>query len=297
MKKVSVIVATYRREEGLIKALDSLSKQTYEDFEIIIVDDNGVEEWNKKVKKIVDSFIQENPCLELKYIENAPNLGSAKTRNVGIDNACGKYVTFLDDDDIYLPNKIKRQVLYMEENGLEYSITDLFLYNDKNELISKRIRSYIKSFEHEEVFKYHLKYHLTGTDTMMFTKEYIQRIGGFSPIDVGDEYYLMEKAIENGGKFGYLSGCDVKAYIHAGQEEGLSSGKKKIEGENLLFKHKKQFFNIIDGKSRRYIKSRHYAVNAFAYLRSGKPFRFLLEGIKSFLSSPIACVKILKERN
>ena len=68
----------------------------------------------------------------------------------------------------------------------------------------------------------------------MFKKEYLTKIGGFPPINVGDEFYLMHRAINGGGAFGYLPGCQVKAYVQTG-EGGLSSGDGKIKGENALY--------------------------------------------------------------
>ncbi len=105
----------------------------------------------------------------------------------------------------------------MESRALDYSITDLYLYDDNNVIISKRIRNYITDYSKEALRNYHLKYHMTGTDTFMFSKLYLEKIGRFTAIDVGDEFYLMMNAIEGGGKFGYLQGCYVKAYVHYGE--------------------------------------------------------------------------------
>ena len=150
MKSVSVVVATYKRETELKKALESLAEQTYTCMEIILIDDNGNDEWNGKVFEIVDGFRKRYPDIVLEYIVNNPNQGSAKTRNIGINSAKGDYVTFLDDDDIYLPDKIRKQVEFMETNQYDYSITDLRLYNKDGKEIDRRIRSYIKETTVEE---------------------------------------------------------------------------------------------------------------------------------------------------
>ena len=204
---VSVIIATYRREEALLNALNSLGKQSYAPIEIVLVDDNApieivlvddnaAAEWNQKVSAIVANFKESNPDLAIQHIINEENLGSAKTRNIGIFAAKGEYVTFLDDDDVYLPCKVERQLAHMLESESDYSITDLDLYNEQDKLIDKRTRAYIRDVTPQALRSYHLKYHLTGTDTMMFRREYLLAIGGFEPIDVGDEFYLMQKAID-----------------------------------------------------------------------------------------------------
>lgn len=293
MKLVSVVVATYKREAELKNALESLAKQTYPNMEIVLVDDNGNDEWNSKVSETVEVFRNRYPKIKLECIVNNTNQGSSKTRNIGIHSAHGDYITFLDDDDIYLPDKIRKQVEFMETNQCDYSITDLILYNEDDKKINRRIRSYIKETTVESLRLYHLKYHMTGTDTIMFKKEYLIQIGGFAPIDVGDEFYLMQRAIEEGGKFGYLPGCEIKAYVHTG-DGGLSSGDGKIKGENALYEYKKTFFNQLEAGDIRYIKMRHYAVIAYAELRRKNYVKFISNALKSFFASPCNFFTILK---
>ncbi len=289
---VSIIVPTYKRDNDLYRALKSLALQSYPNIEIILVDDNGDEKWNSKVLAIAENIRQEFPSIVLHLIVNSPNQGSAKTRNIGIEACNGEYVTFLDDDDVYLTDKVRKQVVFMENGGYDYSITDLILYNEDDKEISKRIRSYIKDTSVDSLRMYHLKHHMTGTDTMMFRRNYLEQIDGFAPIDVGDEFYLMTRAIEGGGKFGYLPGCEIKAYVHTG-EGGLSSGDGKIQGENTLYEYKKTYFDKLDSKTKRYIRMRHYAVIAFAEIRRKHYFSFIGNLFISFVCSPNAFIKML----
>ena len=286
---VSVIIATYRRDESLKKAIESVINQTYDSVEIIVVDDNADARWNKIVEDVIKPF---NTIFPIKYIQNRINKGSAETRNIGIKSAKGEYITFLDDDDIYLPNKIKNQVKHMLEKGSDYSITDLNLFAESGKLIERRKRNYIKEFSKDSLLKYHLMYHITGTDTMMFKKDYLLSIGGFLPINVGDEFYLMQKAIESGGKFSYLPGCYVKAVVHS-SSEGLSSGTSKIEGENKLFEYKKDYFHLLNSNEKKYVTMRHYAVLAFAEVRRRNYSNFIRYAVKSFITSPFTCIRLL----
>lgn len=295
MSLVSVVVATYKRKRELVNALESLANQSYADMEIVLVDDNGNDEWNEEVRKIVKSFQVKYSNINLKLITNASNQGSAKTRNIGIAGSTGKYITFLDDDDVYLSSKIKNQVEFMERGQYDYSITDLVLYNENDKAIDKRVRSYIKQTDVESLRLYNLKYHMTGTDSMMFRKEYLSKIDGFASINLGDEFYLMQRAIEGGGRFGYLPICDIKAYVHFG-ESGMSSGDGKISGENALYEYKKTFFNRLKSKDVRYISMRHYAVIAYAELRRKKYFKFIHFAARSFLCAPIMCIEMFLTR-
>ena len=285
---VSVVIATYRREESLKRALKSIVNQTYKSIQIIVIDDNADNEWNRKVKNVIDEI---NFLYPIVYVSNEINRGSAETRNIGIKVASGEYITFLDDDDVYLPNKIKNQVEHMIENKSDYSITDLFLYDESEKLIEKRTRKYIEENNKENLLRYHLMYHMTGTDTLMFRRDYLLNIGGFAPINVGDEFYLMQRAIEAGGIFSYLPLCDVQAYVHT-ETDGLSSGESKIKGENQLYEYKKKYFSQLDNKQIRYIKMRHYAVLAFAEIRKKNAREFIKYAICSFINSPSQCINL-----
>ena len=100
---VSVVIPTYRRGKYIAKAIDSVLSQTYNNLEIIIIDDNisnSIE--REQTQKIIED-INDSRIL---YIQNAKNLGGSLSRNVGIFKAKGEYITFLDDDDLYLPKKI-----------------------------------------------------------------------------------------------------------------------------------------------------------------------------------------------
>lgn len=286
--KVSVIIATYRRAEPLRRAIASVKNQTHPDVEIIVVDDNADAQWNKTVEDMVSSFEG------VTYIKNEQNCGPAKTRNTGIFAATGDYITFLDDDDEYLPNKIKEQLEVMVAEESDFSLTDLVLYNEDGSFNSSRQRKYITSMQTEDLLRYHLKYHLTGTDTMMYKTEYLRCIGGFTEIDVGDEYYLMLKAIEGKGKFSYLHRCDVKAYVHL--SDSVSNGDGKIAGENTLFEFKKQYFGSLSKADVHYIYMRHHTVLAFVYFKQKKIGKLFAEAVKGFCASPINMLKLLKQR-
>ncbi len=289
--RVSVILPTYRRNEQLKKALHSLANQTFRFFEIVLIDDNDEESWNRSVELIVEQFQTKKKDISLKYIQNHPNLGSAKSRNRGIEEASGEYITFLDDDDVYLPLKVEKQYEFMVDTGSDFSITNLVLYGDNGRVSQVRRHNYIKKTDKETLLQYHYMYHLTGTDTMMFKKAYLEESGGFGPIDMGDEFYLMERAIEGGGVFCYLDRCDVKAFVH--NDGRISSGKTKIDGENRLYEHKKSKFDQLSKHSVRYIKMRHHAVLAFAYLHMKEYGHFLIEGMKGFIIDPILSVQLL----
>ena len=294
---MSVIVATYRRDKELKRALASLANQEYTNFEVLLVDDNAQEEWNQKVEHLVEKW-RAKTNIPLIYIQNQGNRGSAASRNLGIERSNGEYVTFLDDDDKYEKEKIRHQVNHMLQKKSDYSITDLALYKENGNLEEVRTRYYLNGEKLENpsrLLALHLMHHMTGTDTLMFKKMYLKQIGGFPPIDMGDEFYLMKEAITSGGSFSYLPLCDVKAMVHT-KTEGLSSKESKINGEHVLYEYKKQFFDLLKKKEIQQIRMRHHLVLAYAYLRNREYSSFVIEGCKSVCFAPIACLRLVCKR-
>ncbi len=292
---ISVIVATYRQDKLLSRALNSLAEQTYKNFEIIVIDDNADKYWNNQTESIIKTFKQSFPNIKLSCIVNETNLGSAQTRNVGIDVSNGDYITFLDDDDLYLPLNLEKQIENMLKTDADYGITDINIYYENGTLCDKRIRSYIKSTKKEDLIRYHLRYHLSGTDTLIFKKDYLEKIGKFGNIDFGDEFLLMLKAIENDGKFTYLPGCYIRAYIHRG-EVGLSNGESKINGENTVFEIRKKYFGYLSKDDQKFVITRHFLVLAFAEFRRRKYFKAAYNGVRAFFVSPVNFLRHIKER-
>lgn len=112
---VSVIIPTYNRGNFIGESISSVLSQTYTDFELIIVDDGSTD----NTEYIISTF--SDPRLQ--YIKQ-PNRGRSKARNHALSLACGKYITFLDSDDLYLPNKIELQVDYLNNHpgvGMVYT--------------------------------------------------------------------------------------------------------------------------------------------------------------------------------
>ena len=128
---VSVVIPTCNRPILFERALKSVLKQKYDNFEIIIIDDGSME----LVKDICDKYKNEN----LIYIVNKVNLGGAESRNIGINISNGKYIAFLDDDDVWLPHKINKQVKLLESNNNIVAVTSWFYHVIGNHIIKRKM--------------------------------------------------------------------------------------------------------------------------------------------------------------
>jgi glycosyltransferase involved in cell wall biosynthesis len=108
MPRVSVIIPTYNRSMFLRAAIASVLGQTFQDFEIVVIDNGSKDDIQEIVTEFKDRRIK---CLRI-----TTNNGVSPARNLGIQNSNGKYVAFLDDDDEWLPTKLERQISKFE-NG------------------------------------------------------------------------------------------------------------------------------------------------------------------------------------
>ena len=106
MPKVSVIIPTYNRAAFLRLAIASVLNQTFQNFEIIVIDDASQDHTREVVNSLSDTRIR--------YIRHEGNRGVAVSRNTGVVNAKGSYIAFLDDDDEWFPEKLQKQFDLLE---------------------------------------------------------------------------------------------------------------------------------------------------------------------------------------
>jgi glycosyltransferase involved in cell wall biosynthesis len=112
---VSCIITTYKRPVSVLKrALDSVINQTYQNTEIILVNDGPEEErLDEKISSLLQTYEK-----NIQYILLPKHQGACSARNAGLKAATGEYVAFLDDDDEWLPEKLEKQVKWIRENDV-----------------------------------------------------------------------------------------------------------------------------------------------------------------------------------
>ena len=116
--KFSVIISTYKRPTNLYNAVRSAADQDYINKEIIVVNDTGPEEeYNTQIRDAVDKVKQEFPEVDIKLIEHTVNRNGSSARNTGILASSGEYISFLDDDDIYLTGRLSQTVDKLKDSG------------------------------------------------------------------------------------------------------------------------------------------------------------------------------------
>ena len=114
MQFISIIMPYYRKINFVNRAIKSIANQTYKKFELIIVyDDEALEDYYK-----IKTFIKNNK--KIKLIKNKKNIGAGKSRNIGIKNCNGNIITFIDSDDTWHPQKLKKQLNFLDKNNYNF---------------------------------------------------------------------------------------------------------------------------------------------------------------------------------
>ncbi|MCS5712447.1 glycosyltransferase [Candidatus Berkiella aquae] len=167
--RVSIIIATYNRKTFLQQAIASVFKQTYQDFELIIVDDGSTDDTASMVAEFNDP--------RLHYIYQG-NHGRSYARNIALNLVKGEYIAFLDSDDLYLPHKLQLQVAYLDKHlktGMIY--TSAQCIDEHNHLLSHIYQATTSGHIYKKI-AFFVPVTIT-LPTVMLRKEILLKVNGF----------------------------------------------------------------------------------------------------------------------
>lgn len=122
---VSVVIPNYNSERYIRQTIDSVRSQTYSNWELIIVDDKSTDH----SVEIINEYARENHRIRLIQLDSNSGL-PAVPRNVGVKAAKGKYVAFLDADDLWHPQKLELQIGFMARIGVRFTFTNIYNFRD-----------------------------------------------------------------------------------------------------------------------------------------------------------------------
>ena len=114
---VSIIMPSYNTAEYIAESIQSVLSQSYIDWEIIVVDDCSTDNTDEVVKP----YLSDERII---YLKNEMNSGAAVSRNRALREAKGKWIAFLDSDDLWTPDKLSKQINFMEEHGYSFTYTN-----------------------------------------------------------------------------------------------------------------------------------------------------------------------------
>lgn len=279
-KLVSVIIPSYNSASFIKAAIDSVLTQTYKNYEIIVIDDGSTD----------DTRIVLKPYLEKKLIKYIyqNNKGVSGARNTGIKIAIGKYIKFLDADDILLPECLQKQVNFLEKNknfGIVYS--DFCYFNKKKQFfrLGHHLTNAEKIHPVGNILSHLLMGNFIATDTLLFRKSVIDNVGLFneSLSHLEDWEYLLRTAIAR-FRFGYVKEVLVLCLLR----------QNSLSRNTLAMAHckyqvvKNMESNFLNINIRRALKLAQYSYS-IALLQNNKikEGRVILKEIISNINTPI----------
>jgi teichuronic acid biosynthesis glycosyltransferase TuaG len=132
---VSIITPAFNAERFIAETIRSVQSQTHGDWEMLVVDDVS----SDRTRDIVSDIAASDSRVRL--IAQEENLGPAETRNRGLAEARGRFVAFLDSDDLWLPEKLSKQLTFMRQKNAAMSYTAYRIINEKGELVGRPVRA------------------------------------------------------------------------------------------------------------------------------------------------------------
>lgn len=222
---VSVVIPTYKREKVLQRTLQSVVDQTYSPLEIIIVDDSP----QKKSDDFFTTYKKEN-IANINYIHRPQKAGATTARNRGIIVAKGKYIATLDDDDLWAPEKIEKQVQVLEHRQFKHINICVTWINDLR-FGYKRINKTPEVIDHQYVIR---AFNVQSTSAYLFRAAALKQAKGFDETLASAHEYDL--AIRLSKDAPIISICEplVTQMETAGQIS--EDWKRKIQGMLGIFR-------------------------------------------------------------
>ncbi|MBR5389108.1 glycosyltransferase family 2 protein [Candidatus Saccharibacteria bacterium] len=207
---ISVVVPVHNAEEFIDETIRSILSQTFQDFELLLVDDKSTDSSVKTIESIDDKRI--------KLIKLKENSGAAVARNTGIKRAQGRYICFIDADDLWSKDKLKKQLDFMQKNDCAFSFTSYEFANANGNPNGK-----VVNVPETITYKQALKNTTIWTSTVMLDMSKLNKEQVYMPnVRRGQDTATWWKILKVVGK---AYGLDYVLSIYRRPEHSLSSNK------------------------------------------------------------------------
>lgn len=162
MAEVSVIIPVHNAGKFIFDTMMSVVGQEYTDWEMILIDDHSEDDSVKIIEDFIALRKEKNAAQEIRLLSTGEGRGAAVARNTGIDAAKGRYIAFLDADDLWEPEKLREQIVFQEKIGAEFTFTGYEFADEKGVSIDKIVR-----------VPFHMVYRSALKNTTIFTSTVI----------------------------------------------------------------------------------------------------------------------------
>jgi glycosyltransferase involved in cell wall biosynthesis len=259
MKKVSAIMPVYNRELYLPTAVESVLNQTYNNVELIIVDDGSIDnsisianEYADRYPDRVKVFCQENQ-------------GPSKARNEAIKHAQGDLIAFIDSDDVWAPDKIERQAeLFNSKCNVSFVYSGYFVINENNEIVNaitpdQRLQGNVQE-------KLWMIENTISGGTLMVARETLLTIGGFDEGLQGAENLDLRLRLSRLGDVYFVNEC-LYYYRKHGSNMTAELSMMNDALQKLIGKHFNDGFDFNQDLYRRVMARSHYRIGVERFSR------------------------------
>lgn len=274
-EKVSIIIPVHNRANTIKRSMDSILQQTYSDFELIVVDDGSTDNAYQIVKSYEDARIR--------YFRTEKRYGANHARNLGIQNAEGEYIAFQDSDDVWMENKLERQMNIFKQYPQIDIVWCRYLrvtMSGENQIVPEKHR---KDRLQTEIEKVLANGNVVGTPTMIIRKKCFEQTGFFD--ETIQRYQDWELCIRLVQKFNFyfMDEILVKAYE---SERSITKVNSAMESQFLILKKHQDFFEKMGNLEEQIGRLIELAVDE-------KKLENLLESIEEswLLKGTYACVR------
>ncbi len=212
-KLVSIIVPVYNVEGFISETMESVVNQTYPCWELLLVEDGS----GDGTAAVIEEYVSQRKEERIRLIRQPSNMGAARARNRGLQEARGRYIAYLDADDLWMPRKLELQLAFMESRGAAFAFTGYEFADENARGTGKVVRvpqtlSYRQALSNTTIF----------TTTVMFDTEKISRELLEMPVIKSEDTALWWKVLRNG----YTAwGLDENLALYRRAGKTLSSNK------------------------------------------------------------------------
>lgn len=283
--KVTIIIPTFKRSDILPRAVESALNQSYQNIEIIVVDDNDPKSnYRTKTELCMQKYEIKN---NVTYIKHLHNKNGSAARNTGIGYSTGKYIAFLDDDDEYMPDKIEKQVQKMESLDESWGAC----YVSYKKIQSNKFVQESKSNKEGDVLVDALARNLfiAAGSNLLVRKEVIEEIGGFNEsFKRNQDIEFLVRILQN-YKLAHVNNCLL--IVHYEDKKGQKiSYEQYIEIDEKYIEEFKPYIESLDVIEKKYI----YDIIALQRFKVSITHNRVSDGITNLIANQVSVFKTLK---
>jgi glycosyltransferase involved in cell wall biosynthesis len=260
MPKVSVIITTYNQAHFISQAIESVLSQTYNDFELIIIDDGSTD----STAEIVDTYC--DPRISYHWQVNQER---SSARNLGLTISQAKYITFLDADDLYLPNNLASQSSTLDANPNACMVVSGWIDIDVDGNLVYVHRPWIfypNPTPYEWLFN-----HITCVGANMIQREILERVGGFDyELRTAEDTHLWFKLIWHSSQIHWVHESVMMRRMH--DANTIRNGQLMKDGHLKMLTKIYQLPDIerVVGKTKRQAYASAYTTSSFRFYAQGQ---------------------------